>query len=93
MLCIKTCYDYHIGNIFIFTKSFKIIHLVGNIQLLRIQTRLEKDPTFYSKEYHAQASGPLTNIAISWMCDFFSKHGEGMPDRETIHIPDNFSRQ
>ena len=27
------------------------------------------------------------------MHDFFSKHGESMLDRETIHIPDNFSRQ
>ena len=26
------------------------------------------------------------------MCDFFSKHGESMPDKETTHIPDNFSR-
>ena len=27
------------------------------------------------------------------MRDFFSKHGESMPDRETIHTLDNFSRQ
>ena len=25
--------------------------------------------------------------------DLFSKHGESMPDRETIHIPNSFSRQ
>ena len=30
---------------------------------------------------------------MSWMCDFFPKHGECMPDRDTIHIPDNFSRR
>jgi hypothetical protein len=27
------------------------------------------------------------------MRDFFSKHGECMTDRDTIHIPDNFSRR
>ena len=27
------------------------------------------------------------------MCDFFSKHGECIPNRDTIHIPDNFSRR
>ena len=27
------------------------------------------------------------------MRDFFSKHGESIPNRETIHIPDNFLRQ
>jgi len=30
---------------------------------------------------------------MSWMKYFFSKHGECMRNRETIHIPDNFSRQ
>ena len=30
---------------------------------------------------------------MSWMTDFFSRHGESMPNRETIHIPNNFSRQ
>ena len=30
---------------------------------------------------------------MSWMKDFFSKHGECMPNRETIHIPYNFSRR
>ena len=27
------------------------------------------------------------------MRDLFSKHGECMPNRDTIHIPDNFSRR
>ena len=27
------------------------------------------------------------------MKDFFSKHGECMPNRDTINIPNNFSRQ
>jgi hypothetical protein len=27
------------------------------------------------------------------MHDFFSKHGECMPDRDIIHIPNNFSRR
>jgi len=30
---------------------------------------------------------------MSWMHDFFSKHGESMPDKETIHILGNFTRQ
>jgi hypothetical protein len=54
---------------------------------------LEKDPSFYSKVHHGRESGPLTNTTLSWMHDFFSKHGECMPDRDTIHIPDNFSRR
>ena len=35
----------------------------------------------------------LSNTAMSWMKDFFSKHGECMPNRETIHILDNLSRR
>jgi hypothetical protein len=52
---------------------------------------LEKYPSFYSKVHHGRKSGPLTNTTLSWMRDLFSKHGECMPDRDTIHIPDNFS--
>ena len=80
-------------EVFFFTREFKRIHSIGNLQLSRIQTRIEKDPTFYSKEYHARGSGTITNIAISWMHELFSKHGESMEDRETIHIPYNFSRK
>ena len=92
MISTKTGYHYHIGSILLCRREFKIIHSIGNIRLSRIQTRLEKDPTFYSKEYHTRASAPITNIAISWMCDLFSKHGESIPNRETIHIPHKFSR-
>ena len=42
---------------------------------------------------HKRQFGPLLNTAMSWMKDFFSKHGECMPNRETINIPDNFSRR
>ena len=89
----KASYDYRIGIILLYRRVFKIIHSIGNIRLSRIHTRLEKDPNFYSKEHHARANGLIINIAISWMRDFFSKHGRSMPDRETIHIPDNFSRK
>ena len=58
-------YDYHIENIFLCKKAFKIIHSIGNLSLSRIQTRLDKDPSFYSKEYHGRESGPLTNIVMS----------------------------
>ena len=44
-------------------------------------------------ECHKRQFGPLSNTAMSWMKDFFSKHGECMPNGETIHIPDNFSRR
>jgi hypothetical protein len=69
------------------------LHSIGNLRLSRIQKRLEKDPSFYSKVHHGRESGPLTNTTLSWMRDLFSKHGECMSDRDTIHIPDNFSRR
>ena len=81
MISTKAGYDYRIGSIFLCIRAFKIIHSTGNLRLSRIQTILEKDPTFCSKEYHARASGPMKNIAISWIHDFFSKNGESMPDR------------
>ena len=86
-------YDYHIKTLFICRKAFKMFHSIGNFRLSRIQKILEKDPTFYSKVRHKRQFGSLSNIAMSWMKDFFSKHGECMPNRETIHIPDNFSRR
>ena len=86
-------YDYHIGTFFICRKGFKMFHSIGNFCLSRIQENLEKDPTFYSEVRHKRQFGPLSNTAMSWMKDFFSKHGECMPNRETIHIPDNFSRR
>jgi len=54
---------------------------------------LENDPTFYSKVHHKRQFGPLLNTAMSLMKDLFSKHGECMPNREIINIPDNFSRR
>ena len=93
MISTRTGYDYRVGRIMLCRKAFKRIHSIGNLRLSRIQTRLEKDPTFYTDDYQGRITGPSTHIAISWMHDFFSKHGESMPNRETIHIPDNFTRQ
>ena len=93
MISTRTGYDYRIGNVLLCRKAFKRIHSIGNLRLSRIQTRLEKDPAFYSSDYQGRVVGPSTHIAISWMRDFFSMHGESMPNRETIHIPDNFTWQ
>ena len=82
MISTRTCYDYRFGNVLLCRKAFKRIHSIGNLRLSRIQTRIEKGPTFYSDDYHRRDSGPSTHIAISWMHDFFSKHGESMPNRE-----------
>ena len=92
MISTRMGYDYRVGNVILCRKEFKRIHSIGNLILSRIETRLEKDPTFYSDNYRARIIGPSTHIAISWMHDFFSKHGESMPNRETIHILDNFTR-
>ena len=40
-------YDYHIRNLFMGRKAFKMFHSIGNFRLSRIQENLEKDPTFY----------------------------------------------
>jgi hypothetical protein len=93
MISTKTGYDYRIENILLCRKDFKTIHSIGNLHLSRIQRRLEKSPSFYSKLHHGRESGPLKNTTLSWMHDFFSKHGECMPNRDKIHIPNNFSRR
>lgn len=85
-------YDYHIGNVLICRKAFKMLYSVGNFCLSRIQNKLEKDPTYYSEVRYKREVGPLAITAMSWMKDFFSKHGECIPNNDTIHIPDNFSR-
>lgn len=69
-----------------------MLHSVGNFCLSRIQNRLEKDPIYYSEVCYKREIGPSTITAMSWMKDLFSKHGECMPNKDTIHIPDNFSR-
>jgi len=58
-----------------------MFHSIGNFCLSRIQEKLEKDPTFYSKVRHKRQFGPLSNNAMSWMKDFFLKHGEYMPKK------------
>jgi hypothetical protein len=93
MISTITVYDYLIGNILLCRKAFKKIHSIGNLRLSRIHTRFEKYPSFYSKVHHGRESGPFTNTALAWMHDLFSKHGDCMPDRDTIHIPDSFSRR
>ena len=85
-------YDYHIGNILLCRKAFKMLHSIGNCYLSRIQDRLERDPTYYSEARYKREVGPFANTAKTWMKDLFSNHGECMPNKETIHIPDNFSR-
>ena len=78
MISTKTGYDYRIGSILLYRRAFKRIHSIGNIRLSRIQTGIEKDHTFYSKEYYARAIGPIIKISISWMHDLFCKHGESL---------------
>ena len=93
--CMKSTvadYDYHIGSLFLYRKYFEMFHSIGNFRLSRIQTILEKDPTFYSKVHHSREIEPLTNAAISCIQDLFSKHGECMQNKGTMYIPDNFSR-
>ena len=58
----------------------------------RIQDRLENDPIYYSKVCYKCEVGQLENNAMSWIKDLFSKHGECIPNKDTIHIPDNFLR-
>ena len=86
-------YDYHNGNLLLCRKDFKMLHSIGNFRLSRIQERLEKDPTYYSEVCYKWEVGLLANTAMSWMKDLFSKHGQCMPNKDTINIPDNFSRQ
>ena len=86
-------YDYHIGNVLLYKKPFKMLHSIGNCHLSRIQEKLENNPTYYSEVCYKWEVGPLENTAMSWMKVFFSNHGECMPNKDTIHIPDNFSRQ
>jgi hypothetical protein len=93
MISTKTGYDYCIGNLLLCRKDFKKIHSIGNLHLSRIQTRLENDPAFFSKVHHGRESGPLKNTTLSSMCDLFSKHAECITDRDTIHIPDNFTKR
>jgi hypothetical protein len=93
MISTNIGYDYCIGNILLCRTTLKKIHSIGNLRLSRIQARLENYPSFYSKVHHGRESRPLKNTTLSWMCNLFSKHGECMPDRDTIHIPDNFSRR
>ena len=42
-----SCYDYHIGYLFIYRKVFKMSRSMGNFCMSRIQENMEKDPTFY----------------------------------------------
>ena len=77
-------YDYHIRTLLICRKAFKMFHSIRNFRLSIIQENLEKDPTFYSEVRHKRQFGPLSNTAMSWMKDFFSKHRECVPNRETI---------
>ena len=51
MISTRTGYDYLVGNVLLCRKEFKRIQSIGNLRLSKIQTRLEKDPTFYSNDY------------------------------------------
>ena len=59
----------------------------------RIQEKLEKDPTNSSEVRYKQEVEPFANTAKTWMKDLFSNHGECMPNKDTIHIPNNFLRR
>ena len=86
-------YDYHIGSLFLCRKDFKMIHSIGNFLVSRIKDNLENDPTYDSEFFHKREFGPLKNTLMSWLQDLFSKHGECMPNRDIMHIRDNFSRR
>ena len=58
-------YDYHIGNVLLCRKAFKMLYSIGNCRLSRIQDRLEKDPTYYSEVRYKQEVGILSNTAMS----------------------------
>jgi hypothetical protein len=64
MISTKTRYDYRIGNLLLCKKDFKKNHSIGNICLSRIQIRLEKNPSFYSKVHHGLESGSLKNTIV-----------------------------
>ena len=86
-------YDYHVGNVLLCRKAFKMLHSIGNCRLSRIQENLENDPTYYSEVRYKREVGQLPKTVMSWMKEFFSKHGECLPNTDTTHIPDNFSRR
>ena len=55
MISTSTGYDYHVGNVLLCRKEFKRIHSIRNLWLSRIQTRVEKDATFYSNDYQEES--------------------------------------
>ena len=77
--------EYYLGSMQICRSAFKIIHGLGNARLARVQKRLRcfRNPRLI---------GPVGQMAVSWMENYFAMNAEVLPTSGKMHLMDNYTR-
>ena len=77
--------EYYFGSMPICRSAFKIIHGLGNARLARVQKRLRcfRNPRLI---------GPVGQMAVSWMENYFAMNAEVLPTSGKMHLMDNYTR-
>lgn len=81
---------YKVLDVLVCRKAFKAVFCVGNHMLSRL-SKLKND----NLQYHKPVGAPITHtsyVVISWMKTFFDTHCESLPNKEVVHLPDNYSK-
>ena len=71
-------------------KGFKSVFCVGNHMLTRL-TLLRNQNLEYPKPV-GKAITDASYVVQSWMKNFFETHCESLPNKEVVHLPDNYSK-
>ena len=81
---------FKIKGVSVCRKAFKAVFCISNNMLQRLQ-----DPSSGSLYSPRMGGKPLSNtscVVIAWMKNFFQTHCESLPNKDIVHLPDNYSK-
>jgi len=81
---------YKIQGQIVCREGFKAVFCVGNHMLTRLN-KLKNQNLEYPKSV-GKAITDATYVVVSWMKNFFETHCESLPNKEVVHLPDNYSK-
>ena len=70
--------------------AFKAVFCISNNLLQRLQG--SNNASLYSPRLGGRPLSNATCVVTTWMKNFFETHCESLPNKDIVHLPDNFSK-
>ena len=81
---------FKIKGVSVCRKAFKAVFCISNNMLQRLQD--SSSGSLYSPRLGGKPLSNTSCVVIAWMKNFFETHCESLPNKDIVHLPDNYSK-